>query len=70
MKETMFKNMRHVLALLTGFVLFAQNPLATSIDSAKIKVGAQANFTIKATVKSKDRINFPEGKLLSASSKY
>ncbi len=63
MKVTIFKNICAMLALLTGFVLFAQNPLATSIDSAKIKVGAQANFTIKATVKSKDRVNFPEGKL-------
>jgi len=63
MKVTMFKNICAMLALLTGFVLFAQNPLATSIDSTKIKVGAQANFTIKATVKSKDRVNFPEGKL-------
>lgn len=63
MKITMFKNICALLALLTGVVLFAQNPLTTSIDSAKIKVGAQANFTIKATVKSKDRVNFPEGKL-------
>jgi len=63
MKVTVFKNICAMLALLTGFVLFAQNPLATSIDSAKIKVGAQANFTIKATVKSKDKVNFPEGKL-------
>ncbi|MFP9112887.1 hypothetical protein ACLI1A_03025 [Flavobacterium sp. RHBU_3] len=53
-----------LLALFIGFAAIAQqNPIQTSIDSAKIKIGAQANLTLKATVNSKDRVNFPEGKV-------
>lgn len=62
MKTTRFKQLYTIFTLLTGFVFFAQAPVKTSIDSVKIKIGAQANLTLKATVKSKDIVNFPEGK--------
>lgn len=63
MKIKHVKQIYIVLALFMGCVLFAQNPIKTSVDSTKIKIGAQANLILKATVKSKDRVNFPEGKV-------
>jgi hypothetical protein len=39
-----------------------QKQVQVSIDSTKIKIGSQANVTIKANVKGKDKVNFPEGK--------
>ncbi|KAF2515089.1 DUF2207 domain-containing protein [Flavobacterium salilacus subsp. salilacus] len=51
------------LLLLVTTVAFAQQPkVATSIDSTKIKIGSQFNLTLKTTVDTTARVNFPEGK--------
>ncbi|KOS06900.1 hypothetical protein AM493_13320 [Flavobacterium akiainvivens] len=39
-----------------------QKQVQVSIDSTKIKIGSQANVIIKASVKGKDKVNFPQGK--------
>jgi len=64
MKTMYFKKLYSVLMLFAGLAVFGQqSPVRTSIDSAKIKIGSQANLTLKATVSAKDRVNFPEGKV-------
>lgn len=51
------------LLLLVTAVAFAQQPkVETSIDSTKIKIGSQFNLTLKTTVDTTTRVNFPEGK--------
>ncbi len=51
-----------LLLLVTAFA-FAQQPrVETSIDSTKIKIGSQFNLTLKTTVDTTARVNFPEGK--------
>ncbi len=63
MKIMMFKKIGALLLLLVAFTAFGQQKqVQTSIDSTKIKIGSQANITIKATVKPKDKVNFPQGK--------
>jgi hypothetical protein len=63
MKAMTFKQLYALLALFMGVAVFGQqNTVKASLDSTKIKIGAQANLTLKATVGPKDRVNFPEGK--------
>lgn len=51
------------LLLLAAVTAFAQQPkVETSIDSTKIKIGSQFNLTLKTTVDTAVRVNFPEGK--------
>ena len=58
-----FKQLYALLALFMGAAVFGQQaPVKASLDSVRIKIGAQANLTLKATVSSKDKVNFPEGK--------
>ena len=40
--------------------------ITTSIDSSQIKIGSQFNFTIKASVNTKDKVVFPDGKYFGA----
>jgi hypothetical protein len=58
----MFKKTGTLLLLLFAFTALAQKQVQTSIDSTKIKIGSQANLTLKATVQAKDKVNFPQGK--------
>lgn len=61
--EIIKKRIYTVFLLFLAFTAFSQQKqVQTSIDSAKIKIGAQVNLTIKANVKQTDRVNFPEGK--------
>lgn len=49
--------------MLAGFVSHAQqNGVTATLDKDTIKIGAQANLTIKATVNSNTKVNFPTGK--------
>lgn len=52
-----------VLLLITAFT-FAQQPVQTSIDSAKIKIGSQFNLTLKVKGTKQTRVAFPESKSL------
>ncbi|TRW22736.1 hypothetical protein FMM05_15880 [Flavobacterium zepuense] len=59
-------SIKKIFAILFFFLAVAafaqQKPLQTSIDSAKIKIGSQANLTLKATVDTGATVSFPEGK--------
>jgi len=63
MKVKTLKNI-YILALffaaLTAFG--QQKQVQASIDSTKIKIGSQANLILKANVKARDKVNFPQGK--------
>ena len=51
------------LFLLAAVAVFGQQKqLQTSIDSTKIRIGSQANLTLKATVDTSVTVSFPEGK--------
>lgn len=54
----------YILALLFAAITAfgQQKQVQVSIDSTKIRIGSQANVTIKANVKPKDKVNFPQGK--------
>ncbi|MCR5861086.1 BatD family protein [Flavobacterium sp. J372] len=57
------KTLYILLAMLAGFVSYAQqNGVTATLDKDTIKIGAQANLTIKATVNSNTKVNFPTGK--------
>jgi flagellar basal body-associated protein FliL len=52
-----------LLFLLAAATVFGQQKqVQASIDSTKIKIGSQFNLTLKATVDTAARVNFPEGK--------
>lgn len=51
-----------LLLFVVSFGFAQQKKVQASIDSAKIKIGSQANLTLKAIVDSTARVNFPEGK--------
>jgi len=50
------------LFLLIATVGFAQQPVQTSVDSTKIKIGSQFNLTLKVKGTKQTRIAFPESK--------
>ena len=63
MKVKILKNIYALVLFFAALTAFAQQPqVKTSIDSTKIKIGSQANLIIKANVKVKDKVNFPQGK--------
>lgn len=51
-----------LLLFVVSFGFAQQRKVQASIDSAKIKIGSQANLTLRAIVDSAARVNFPEGK--------
>lgn len=54
----------YILFLLLTTVVFAQQKrVTTSVDSTKVKIGAQINLTLKTTVDTLSKVAFPEGKL-------
>lgn len=48
--------------LLSAVAVAQQKPVQASIDSVKIKIGSQANLTLKTKVDTAARVRFPEGK--------
>ncbi len=48
--------------LLAASAMAQQQPVQASIDSAKIKIGSQANLILKTKVDTAVRVRFPEGK--------
>lgn len=49
--------------MLAGFTTYAQqNGVTASLDTTAIKIGAQANLTLKTTVGNTTKVNFPTGK--------
>ncbi|OYQ36652.1 hypothetical protein CHU92_09515 [Flavobacterium cyanobacteriorum] len=57
------KKLFTILLVLLATPLWAQQkPLQAAIDSARIKIGSQANLTIKATVDTAATVRFPEGR--------
>jgi hypothetical protein len=63
MKPKTNKKLYLLAFLLAAITTFGQQKqVQVSIDSTKIKIGSQANVTIKANVKPKDKVNFPQGK--------
>ena len=56
------KTLYILLFLLVGTFSFGQQKgVATSVDSTKIKIGAQLNLTLKTTVDTLSNVVFPEG---------
>ncbi len=54
----------YIVLLLFSTVVFAQQKrVTTSVDSTKVKIGAQINLTFKTTVDTLSKVAFPEGKL-------
>lgn len=54
----------YIFFLLFSTFVFAQpKRVTTSVDSTKVKIGAQINLTFKATVDTLSKVAFPEGKL-------
>lgn len=52
-----------LLAMLAGFTTYAQqNAVTATLDTTAIKIGAQANLTLKTTVSSNTKVNFPQGR--------
>lgn len=49
--------------LISTFVCAQQKRVTTSVDSTKVKIGAQINLTFKTTVDTLSKVAFPEGKL-------
>lgn len=52
--------------LLSTFVFAQQKRVTTSVDSTKVKIGAQINLTFKTTVDTLSKVAFPEGKLFGS----
>ncbi len=50
-----------LLFLLAGTFAFGQKRVTTSVDSTKIKIGAQINLTLKTSVDTLSNVVFPEG---------
>ena len=49
--------------LFSTFVFAQQKRVTTSVDSTKVKIGAQINLTLKTTVDTLSNVIFPEGNL-------
>ncbi|WP_188360946.1 hypothetical protein [Flavobacterium orientale] len=49
--------------LFSTFVFAQQKRVTTSVDSTKVKIGAQINLTLKTTVDTLSKVIFPEGNL-------
>jgi len=57
------KQLYAILFMFAAFTAFGQQAqVKTSIDSTKIMIGSQAKLTLKATVDTASKVNFPEGK--------
>lgn len=57
----------YIVFLLFSTVVFAQQKrVTTSVDSTKVKIGAQINLTFKTTVDTLSKVAFPEGKLFGS----
>ena len=52
--------------LISTFVFAQQKRVTTSVDSTKVKIGAQINLTFKTTVDTLSKVAFPEGKLFGS----
>jgi hypothetical protein len=52
--------------LLSTFVFAQQKRVSTTVDSTKVKVGAQINLTLKTTVDTLSKVVFPEANLFGA----
>lgn len=50
-----------ILLLLFSVAVFSQNPVTTSIDTVRNKIGAQFNLTLKTTVDTSSAVVFPTG---------
>ncbi|AWG24443.1 hypothetical protein [Flavobacterium kingsejongi] len=55
-----------IVFLLVSAISFGQHTIETKIDSTKIRIGAQVNLTLKTTVDSKAKVQFPEAKNFGA----
>lgn len=55
-----------VFLLFSTFVFAQQKRVTTSVDSTKVKIGAQINLTLKTTVDTLSKVIFPEGNLFGA----
>ncbi len=54
----------YIFFILFSTLVFAQQKrVTTSVDSTKVKIGAQINLTLKTTVDTLSKVTFPEGKL-------
>jgi flagellar basal body-associated protein FliL len=63
MKAMTIKQLYAILFMFAAFTAFGQQAqVKTSIDSTKIRIGSQAKLTLKATVDTASKVNFPEGK--------
>ena len=61
------KNYFYILFLLLTTTVFAQQKrVTTSVDSTKVKLGAQINLTLKTTVDTLSNVVFPEATLFGA----
>lgn len=58
----MNKKLYIVIFLLIAALGFAQQPVQTSVDSTKIKIGSQFNLTLKVKGTKQTRVAFPESK--------
>ncbi len=52
--------------LISTFVFAQQKRVTTSVDSTRVKIGAQINLTYKTTVDTLSKVAFPEGKLFGS----
>lgn len=52
--------------LLSTFVFAQQKRVTTSVDSTKVKIGAQINLTLKTTVDTLSKVVFPEANLFGS----
>jgi len=61
------KNYFYILFLLLSITVFAQQKrVTTTVDSTKVKLGAQINLTLKTTVDTLSKVVFPEANLFGA----
>ena len=66
MKQTMKIKLYIFFLLISTFVFAQQKRVTTSVDSTKVKIGAQINLTFKTTVDTLSKVAFPEGKLFGS----
>ena len=66
MKQTMKIKLYIFFLLISTFVCAQQKRVTTSVDSTKVKIGAQINLTFKTTVDTLSKVAFPEGKLFGS----
>jgi hypothetical protein len=52
--------------LLSTFVFAQQKRVSTTVDSTKVKIGAQINLTLKTTVDTLSKVVFPEANLFGS----